>query len=915
SCNGCNTITQQKSQPNNLLGERTSVTDDAGIITYEYNAVGNLSTTTGVDSAQIITNYDDYGHKTSMVDPDKGTWSYTYNGLGELASQTDARLFTTTYLRDTVGRTTSRSVTGNSTNETTTYTFAAHQFVAEQINGSQFKRCYGYDILGRGNQTTTVLDGRDCYVAGEGLTIAGAKYTQWSTFDEVGRVFQQFDAKGDNFGAKSSYQNGYLKTQYEARYSGGTDKPKLMEIGAMDALGNVTSITDGNGKTTSKTYNLANGLIDLLITDDGKLQDIDYQFDGAGNLRYRNNTSTGIEQHFTFDNFNRLLTATGYQDKTLTYDTNGNILTKSDVQGNQTYQYANGSTGSHALTRVGNLSYQYDANGNQTQAFDGTTQTRDVTYSHFDKPTEIDAYTNGTTDFIYGPSRSRYQRTDTVNNETTVTYYIGNVEVVILPSGTVETKRYVANALQISRSNGTVKTQYLYKDHLGSLDTVTNEAGKIESKLYFDPFGQRNTIAEHNWSSISQAVAAQTLNEITKTTNRGFTGHEHIDTANIIHMNGRIYDPVTARFMQADPIVQAPDNSQNLNRYSYVLNNPLRYTDPSGFSFRSLGRFINKWLPTVFIAIIGSATGGLGATIGEMMAGGAMAGWVSSDFNFRGAVIGALSAGINSFAGGSFSSALIGGALSKVQGGKFGHGFISAGLGAALGGNYGANPLANVVKSAVIGGSISVLTGGKFANGAVSAAFASALRQDWGAAPEVEEIGAANNSNLSDRRIKTMARKLKRKFEEALTVGGDKLDAYCLDNPYHCNGMSGAGLKKVKYKWQKSLFRDGQDKHSTNVTGAVVDRFAEGGPIVRLYAGGLVLQGRSSIFGLAEALLHEYRHLSKTGTTLHLAWPKIRAANVAHAKSLGERYTIPQHLKPYEVDAFGFSEKVMNYVK
>ncbi len=67
-------------------------------------------------------------------------------------------------------------------------------------------------------------------------------------------------------------------------------------------------------------------------------------------------------------------------------------------------------------------------------------------------------------------------------------------------------------------------------------------------------------------------------------TQRGFTGHEHVDHADVFHMNGRIYDPTLGRFMQADPIVQAPDNLQSLNRYSYVFNNPLSYTDPTGYS-------------------------------------------------------------------------------------------------------------------------------------------------------------------------------------------------------------------------------------------------------------------------------------------------------------------------------------------
>ena len=60
-----------------------------------------------------------------------------------------------------------------------------------------------------------------------------------------------------------------------------------------------------------------------------------------------------------------------------------------------------------------------------------------------------------------------------------------------------------------------------------------------------------------------------------------------MDGLGIIHMNGRIYDPTLGRFLQADPHIQAPMNSQNYNRYSYVLNNPMSYTDPSGYLFNT----------------------------------------------------------------------------------------------------------------------------------------------------------------------------------------------------------------------------------------------------------------------------------------------------------------------------------------
>jgi len=67
--------------------------------------------------------------------------------------------------------------------------------------------------------------------------------------------------------------------------------------------------------------------------------------------------------------------------------------------------------------------------------------------------------------------------------------------------------------------------------------------------------------------------------------NRGYTMHEHLDAFGIINMNGRVYDPQTAQFFSPDPYLQAPNDWLNYNRYSYCLNNPLKYTDPSGEVF------------------------------------------------------------------------------------------------------------------------------------------------------------------------------------------------------------------------------------------------------------------------------------------------------------------------------------------
>ncbi|HBG71531.1 MAG: hypothetical protein A2W93_05975 [Bacteroidetes bacterium GWF2_43_63] len=76
-------------------------------------------------------------------------------------------------------------------------------------------------------------------------------------------------------------------------------------------------------------------------------------------------------------------------------------------------------------------------------------------------------------------------------------------------------------------------------------------------------------------------------------TRHGYTGHEHLDKYNLINMNGRVYDPITGRFLSPDPVLQDPSNAQNYNKFSYVLNNPLKFTDPSGYWLQPISHRIN----------------------------------------------------------------------------------------------------------------------------------------------------------------------------------------------------------------------------------------------------------------------------------------------------------------------------------
>ncbi|WP_426486240.1 RHS repeat domain-containing protein [Flavobacterium sp. 2] len=116
------------------------------------------------------------------------------------------------------------------------------------------------------------------------------------------------------------------------------------------------------------------------------------------------------------------------------------------------------------------------------------------------------------------------------------------------------------------------QTLYLHRDYQGSILAITNETGAILEKRQFDAWGAIVKV---------QDGSGNILNGLT-ILDRGYTGHEHLQSVGLIHMNGRLYDPKLHRFLQPDNYVQDSSNTQNFNRYGYVLNNPLKYTDPSG---------------------------------------------------------------------------------------------------------------------------------------------------------------------------------------------------------------------------------------------------------------------------------------------------------------------------------------------
>jgi len=155
--------------------------------------------------------------------------------------------------------------------------------------------------------------------------------------------------------------------------------------------------------------------------------------------------------------------------------------------------------------------------------------------------------------------------------------YAGGQEVEPAEGGGLRVKTYWPNGIGVEiDEGGATKLYWTHVDRLGSLVAFTGEDGSIrpDGKLEYDAWGKRRSAVDH--SDIGDGINGNI-------DNRGFTGHEMLDQLDLVHMNGRIYDPLIAKFLSADPLITDPANGQRYNRFSYVLNNPTNLTDPTGF--------------------------------------------------------------------------------------------------------------------------------------------------------------------------------------------------------------------------------------------------------------------------------------------------------------------------------------------
>ncbi|WP_375745993.1 FG-GAP-like repeat-containing protein [Corallococcus interemptor] len=540
---------------------------------YTYSAFGLLASVLDGNGHGPRFDYDGLGRQSRLIDSDSGTTRTYYNPFGEVSSETDARGDTTTYTRDVLGRV----LTATNRDGISHFTWDGGQGLGllstqvQETSVGNISTTFTYDSLSRPVQ--------------EDWSVLGTAYSVTRTYDAQGRLhtLSYPQVGGLTFATTNEYTKwGALKSVREPQQPGVT----YWTAEARNGLGQLTQERYGNSVKGTRRYD-SRGRVVYIGSNAQRIaiQAKAYEYDVDGSLRSRHDRRSGTTEDFTYDSLDRLTRWTTFQNcqKSVvdySYDTTGNLLARTVTQGPgeslSLFYERTGGAGPHAVSRSSLGSYTYDASGNQI-----TTPDRSVEYSTFNLPTKVTK--NGQdTQFRYDAIHRRVVKLSP-NGDVTISLG-GRYEVRRKRDGTalhlfnvLGTEGPVAQVAWNTNAAGVItqtRKLYLHKDSLGSVDTLTDEKGTVIERLRYEPFGGRRYV-----NSLASPLTRSDASRV----RLGFTGHETDEELGLINMKGRIYDPQLGRFLSPDPYLPAPRTSQSLNRYSYVLNNPLRYTDPSGF--------------------------------------------------------------------------------------------------------------------------------------------------------------------------------------------------------------------------------------------------------------------------------------------------------------------------------------------
>jgi RHS repeat-associated protein len=471
-------------------------------------------------------------------------------------------------------------------------------------------------------------------------------------------------------------------------------------------------------------------------------------------------------ESFDYDNLDRLLTYNNAQglQQSQSYDVKGKI--NQNNVGTYNYDFSGKTYQNSSITLAPEaLTYYKDrtANGVSATPLNPTSAIGlDIKYNTFKSPVTIDE-TGGDEAFI---DRLSFEYND--GNDRSAMFYGGVQEDKLLrpkrkyysADGSMEIKHNIGTggvefvtyidgdgytASVVLKSDGTTQNYlYLHRDYQGSIVAITDAAGAVVEKRLFDAWGAILKV---------QDGAGNTLAGLT-VLDRGYTGHEHLESVGLINMNGRLYDPKLHRFLQPDNFVQQPENTQNYNRYAYVLNNPLKYTDPSGEMLIGAAVLIGAaiaaatYTMTAVLADVPFTLGGLakatfiGAASAAVTFGIGTACSSITNFFARSAVQavahGTFQGGMAGISGGDFWKTFAQAAISSIAASAFGQGYNHEGIDAngdmvnptkvwGGAGNFANKSFGTIAFGTVAGGVTAELSGGNFWQGAVTGLFVSGL--------------------------------------------------------------------------------------------------------------------------------------------------------------------------------------------
>jgi RHS repeat-associated protein len=590
-----NALSQNRTTTTDVLGNVIQVRDAGNtVINNTFNADGKPIETT-IGSRTIVSTYNLHGNPTMIDDPSTGVVLFSYDALGRVLTRTDAKGQVETSSYDLLGRIASMSsVDGVDLWSWDTAPGRATGLLSQVTNVAQgHARGFEYDDQGR---LVRVLD-----------TMDGESFALVQDYDAHGRV----EGVVYPTGFAIEYLYAWTGANALVRKAGGGQV--LWSAQEFDHEDRLLEWSYGNGVDAARQFTLEQGFLSGVYAENsgtsGVIQDSSFFYDALGNLTSRSANLAGavsVDEAFLYDNLNRVTSASlnTVQSLSLTYDSYGNITTKSDVG---TYSYGENGAPVDAVTSVSgtlNASYLYDANGCRT---DGNGLM--IAYNGDRKPTRIDrAVDGGVTNFRYGVDSQLLVTEHVLGASGQRVLHVGALydrtqcfdSSAPSAGGTpdrVQHRHYIraggeSVAVHVIDDVGGVLTaaeSYLHRDHLGSVVAISNGAGNLVAEFSYDAFGRRRN-ADWTPASVAQDTLATGLD------GRGYTGHHSLDGSQLVHMKGRVYDPLLGRFLSPDAYVQAPFNTQSYNRYSYVVNNPLTLTDPSGFfSFNPLDFLENVW--------------------------------------------------------------------------------------------------------------------------------------------------------------------------------------------------------------------------------------------------------------------------------------------------------------------------------